>query len=280
MRILVVEDDAPLASYIRKGLEAEHYAVDVALDGEQGALMAHDLDYDLLVLDLNLPKLDGISLLRNLRPSKPEVPVLVLTARPLVEDRVHALDSGADDCINKPFSYSELSARVRALMRRPPLLQALAPSYEGLSVQIEQSEIEFAGRSTTLAAAEMQMLVSLVRAGGATVRRTALEAAAWGVSCAVTPNAMDVALHRMRKTLAAIGAKNLCRGRDFELKQFGIEARVRRKGLECDLVGVSNDIMALYAKDPVAMQVYPKIEELDAWVFLLWDEFQNSRGPG
>jgi len=118
MRILVVEDDAALASYIRKGLESEHYAVDVALEGEQGSLMASDLDYDLLILDLNLPKLDGISLLRNLRPSKPQLPVLVLTARPRVEDRVHALDSGADDCINKPFSYSELSARVRALMRR------------------------------------------------------------------------------------------------------------------------------------------------------------------
>jgi two-component system copper resistance phosphate regulon response regulator CusR len=94
MRILVIEDDAALASYIRKGLQAEHYAVDVALDGEQGSFMATDLDFDLLVLDLNLPKLDGISVLRNLRPNKPQLPVLVLTARPRVEDRIHALDSG------------------------------------------------------------------------------------------------------------------------------------------------------------------------------------------
>src|SRR5471030_2365016 len=111
MRILIIEDDAPLASYIRKGLESEHYAVDVAPDGEQGCLMASDLDYDLLVLDLNLPKLDGIFVLRNLRPNKPQLPVLVLTGRPRVEDRVQALDSGADDCMNKPFSFSELSAR-------------------------------------------------------------------------------------------------------------------------------------------------------------------------
>src|ERR1700687_837747 len=113
MRILIID-----ASYIRKSLESEHYAVDVALDGEQGALMASELDYDLLVLDLNLPKLDGISVLRNVRPGKPQLPVLVLTGRPRVEDRIFALDSGADDCINKPFSYSELSARVRALLRR------------------------------------------------------------------------------------------------------------------------------------------------------------------
>ena len=118
MRILVIEDDSALASYVRKGLESEHYAVDIALDGEQGARMASDLDYDLLLLDLNLPKLDGIAVLRSVRPGRPQLPVLVLTGRQRVEDRVHALDNGADDCINKPFSYSELSARVRALLRR------------------------------------------------------------------------------------------------------------------------------------------------------------------
>jgi len=118
MRILVVEDDAPLASFVRKGLEEEHYAVDVASDGEQGRAMAEDFNYDLMVLDLNLPKMDGLTLLHYIRPSKPNLPVLVLTARSRVEDRVQTLNAGADDCLNKPFSYTELSARVRALMRR------------------------------------------------------------------------------------------------------------------------------------------------------------------
>jgi len=118
MRILVVEDHAPLALFIRKGLESESYAVDVAFDGEQANNMACDLDYDLVLLDLNLPKLDGISVLRNVRPAKPQLPVLVLTAHCGVEDRVLALDSGADDCLNKPLSFTELSARVRALLRR------------------------------------------------------------------------------------------------------------------------------------------------------------------
>jgi two-component system copper resistance phosphate regulon response regulator CusR len=120
MRILVVEDDAPLASFVRKGLEAEHYAVDVAPDGELARLMAVESEYDLLILDLNLPKLDGISVLNAVRPKKPSLPVLVLTARSRVEDRVQSLDTGADDCLIKPFSFTELAARVRALLRRGP----------------------------------------------------------------------------------------------------------------------------------------------------------------
>src|SRR6202167_5925310 len=120
MRILIVEDDAPLATFIRKGLEAEHYAVDVAPDGELARLMAVDNEYDLIILDLNLPKLDGIGVLNAVRPKKPSLPVLVLTARSRVEDRVQSLDTGADDCLIKPFSFTELSARVRALLRRGP----------------------------------------------------------------------------------------------------------------------------------------------------------------
>jgi CheY-like chemotaxis protein len=120
MRILVVEDDAPLASFVRKGLEAEHYAVDVAMDGELARRMATESEYDLLILDLNLPKLDGFGILSAVRPKKPSLPILVLTARSRVEDRVQSLDTGADDVLIKPFSFTELSARVRALLRRGP----------------------------------------------------------------------------------------------------------------------------------------------------------------
>src|SRR5450755_3152062 len=121
MRVLVVEDDAPLASFLRKGLEAEHYTVDIAPDGDEARWMASECDYDLMILDLNLPKMDGIAVLRALRPKKPSLPVLVLTGRSRIEDRVQSLDCGADDCVIKPFSYTELSARVRALLRRRPL---------------------------------------------------------------------------------------------------------------------------------------------------------------
>jgi len=205
-RVALVEDHEGLAEMIAIAFVAQGIGVDIF--GSIAAIRAsiESMPFAALIVDRGLPDGDGLGFVRELRAKGRATPCLVLTARDAVHDRIVGLDSGADDYLAKPFSTGELIARVRALMRRPPLLQALAPSYEGLSVQIEQSEIEFAGRSTTLAAAEMQMLVSLVRAGGATVRRTALEAAAWGVSCAVTPNAMDVALHRMRKKLAAIGA--------------------------------------------------------------------------
>jgi two-component system copper resistance phosphate regulon response regulator CusR len=120
MRILIVEDDAALASFIRKGLEAEHHAVDVAHEGNQGRAMAMEFDYDLVVLDLNLPGVDGLSVLKSLRQRKANLPVMILTARSRVEDRVQCLDSGADDYLVKPFSYLELSARAGVVAAKPP----------------------------------------------------------------------------------------------------------------------------------------------------------------
>src|SRR6202140_846543 len=121
MKILIVEDDAPLSSFIRKGFEAEHHAGDVANDGNGGRSRAMEFDYDLVVLDLNLPLVDGLTVLKNLRQLKASLPVLILTARSRIEDRVQCLDLGADDYLVKPFSYLELSARARALLRRSHL---------------------------------------------------------------------------------------------------------------------------------------------------------------
>jgi two-component system OmpR family response regulator len=121
MRILIAEDDTALASFVRQGLQAEHYTVDVAEDGEQARAMGTEVDYDLVILDLGLPRLDGVNVLRHLRLKRPSLPVLVLTLRTRVEDRVQCLDTGADDYLPKPFSFSELSARIRALLRRSHL---------------------------------------------------------------------------------------------------------------------------------------------------------------
>lgn len=192
MRILVIEDDAALATYIRKGLESEHYAVDVALDGEQGALMASQLDYDLLVLDLNLPKLDGISVLRSVRPDKPQLPVLVLTARPRVEDRVFALDSGADDCLNKPFSYSELSARMRALLRRgrPSVDSVLQVS--DLTLDRVERKVQRAGRKIELTAKEFALLEYLMRNAGRRITRSMIIEHVWNINFDTSTNVVDV----------------------------------------------------------------------------------------
>jgi DNA-binding response OmpR family regulator len=201
MRILVIEDDAALASYIRKGLESEHYAVDVALDGEQGALMASDLDYDLLVLDLNLPKLDGISVLRNVRPLKPQLPVLVLTARPRVEDRIFALDSGADDCINKPFSYSELSARVRALLRRGrPSVESVLQVAD-LKLDRVERKVERAGRTIELTVKEFALLEYLMRNAGRRITRSMIIEHVWNLNFDTSTNVVDVYINYLRKKL-------------------------------------------------------------------------------
>jgi DNA-binding response OmpR family regulator len=192
MRILVIEDDAALASYIRKGLESEHYAVDVALDGEQGALMASELDYDLLVLDLNLPKLDGISVLRNVRPAKPQLPVLVLTARPRIEDRIFALDSGADDCVMKPFSYSELSARVRALMRRSrPSVESVLQVAD-LKLDRVERKVQRAGRRIELTAKEFALLEYLMRNAGRRITRSMIIEHVWNLNFDTSTNVVDV----------------------------------------------------------------------------------------
>src|ERR1700677_1356173 len=118
MRILIAEDDAALAGFVRQGLQGEHYTVEVAEDGEQARAMGSESDYDLVILDLNLPRLDGVSVLRHLRLRRPSMPVLVLTLRARVEDRVQCLDIGADDYLPKPFSFSRLSAPIPPLLRR------------------------------------------------------------------------------------------------------------------------------------------------------------------
>ncbi|MDP3089855.1 MAG: response regulator [Nitrospira sp.] len=118
MRILVVEDDPDVASFIKKGLQEERYAVDVAVDGEEGLRLAQDNPYDLIILDLMLPKLDGLAVCRRLRADRHGTPILLLTARETVEDKVTGLESGADDYFTKPFAFAELLARLRALLRR------------------------------------------------------------------------------------------------------------------------------------------------------------------
>ena len=182
MRILLIEDDAALSAYIRKGLEGERYEVDMALDGEQGARMASQHDYDLMVLDLNLPKLDGIRVLRNVRPDKPQLPVLVLTARPRVEDRVFALDNGADDCLNKPFSYTELSARVRALLRRGrPAVESVLQVAD-LKLDRVERRVQRNGRRIELTTKEFALLEYLMRNAGRRITRSMIIEHVWNLN--------------------------------------------------------------------------------------------------
>ncbi len=199
MRILVVEDDTPLATFVRKGLEAEHYAVDTAADGEQARSMALDSDYDLLVLDLNLPKLDGIEVLRSVRVKKPNLPVLVLTARSRIEDRVQSLDSGADDCLNKPFSFTELSARVRALLRRGPRTVETVLQIADLELDRVERKVKRAGKLIELTAKEFALLEYLLRNAGRRVTRNMIIEHVWNLSFDTSTNIVDVYVNYLRR---------------------------------------------------------------------------------
>src|SRR5271169_434847 len=199
MRILVVEDDSSLASFLRKGLEAEHYAVDVATDGEQARQMALESDYDLLILDLNLPKMDGIAVLHAIRPNKPSLPVLVLTGRSRLEDRVQSLDSGADDCLLKPFSFTELSARVRALLRRHPFTTETLLKIADLELNRVERTVRRAGKRIELTSKEFGLLEYLLRNAGHRITRTMIVEHVWNLSFDTGTNVVDVYINYLRK---------------------------------------------------------------------------------
>src|SRR6516225_4594130 len=150
MRILIAEDDEALGRFVRQGLENEHYTVDLFKDGDQAQSAAAGSEYDLVILDLNLPKLDGVSILRHLRLKKPSLPVLILTQRTRVEDRVECLDTGADDYLAKPFSFSELSARIRALIRRSHVPSESVLAVADLKLDRVQRIVERAGLKVEL----------------------------------------------------------------------------------------------------------------------------------
>jgi DNA-binding response OmpR family regulator len=203
MRALVIEDDLPLSKFIRKHLEGSQYSVEIASDGEQGLQLARDREFSLVVLDLNLPKIDGLSVLKGLRPVRPSVPVLVLTARNKIEDRVAALDSGADDCLVKPFSYSELSARIRALLRRNPENPQPGFQVADLIMHPLEMRVERAGRRIELSAKEYALLEFLMRHKHRPVTRAMIMQEVWDIGFDPGNNIVDVYIRYLRNKIDA-----------------------------------------------------------------------------
>ena len=198
MRILVAEDDAALCNLVKKGLEAERYAVDVAREGYEAQYMAEHRDYDLLLLDLTLPRLDGLKVLESVRAKKPSLPVLVLTGRTAVEDRVKGLNLGADDYLIKPFSYTELSARVRALLRRGSLPAAITLRVADLEMDRVDHQVRRAGKRVDLTAKEFNLLEYLMRNHGHAVSRAMIVEHVWNLSFDSMTNVVDVYINYLR----------------------------------------------------------------------------------
>jgi DNA-binding response OmpR family regulator len=209
MRILIAEDDAALATFVRKGLESEHYAVDISVDGEQASALATEVDYDLVVLDLNLPKADGVTILRRVRTKKTGMPILVLSARNKVEDRVQCLDLGADDYLVKPFSFTELSARIRALLRRSHLPAASVLELEDLRLDRVEHRVERGGQRIELTSKEFALLEYLMRNPGRRITRTMIIEHVWNLSFDTATNVVDVYINyglRILEVLSAVGS--------------------------------------------------------------------------
>ena len=203
MRILVVEDERKVASFIQKGLAEEGHAVDVALDGEDGLTMALDGVHDLVVLDIMLPKRDGLSVLRELRNRRIQTPVLLLTARDAVPDRVAGLDAGADDYLVKPFAFDELLARIRALLRRRGGDRAAVLAAAELTLDPATREVRRAGKKIDLTPKEYALLEYLLRNKGRVLNRALIAQHVWDYHFDSSTNVIDVYINYLRKKVDA-----------------------------------------------------------------------------
>lgn len=201
MHLLLVEDEKKVASFIQRGLEAEHYTVDVVHDGDTGLLRVLDDDYDLVILDVMLPKRNGLEVLHEMRQRKLTVPVLLLTARDTVADKVSGLDRGADDYLTKPFAFEELLARVRALLRRGAPTATSLLTLADLQVDLTSRQVTRAGKRIELTAKEFALLEFFIRHPGRVLSRTLIAQHVWGVDFDTFTNVIDVYVNYLRKKI-------------------------------------------------------------------------------
>jgi DNA-binding response OmpR family regulator len=200
MRVLIIEDEEKVAEFIRKGLQQEGYAVDVVRDGEEGAYQGENFEYDAVILDLMLPKLPGLEVLKKIRARHLNLPVLILTAKGSVEDKVTGLDHGANDYLVKPFAFAELSARIRALLRRG--------AQESTTLRLADLEMNTATRTTTRAGRkidlklkEFSLLEFLLRNARRTVTRTMIIEHVWDIHFDSVSNVVDVHINSLRNKI-------------------------------------------------------------------------------
>lgn len=201
MRVLIVEDDPGVAHFLKKGLREAAYAVDSADNGVDGGHLASTEHYDMIVLDLMLPGKDGFTILRELRSKDIHTPVICLTARDAVDDRIRGLDSGADDYLPKPFSFSELLARIRALLRRGQVTSHNPIIVGDLAVDVIARSVQRAGKRIDLSPNEYALLEYLIRNTGQVLSRTMILEHVWDMNQDPMTNVIDVHINRLRKKI-------------------------------------------------------------------------------
>ncbi len=209
MRILVVENDSALGTFLKRGFEAENYSIDLTAHGEQAQRLAAQVEFDAAILDVNVREPDVLDVLRHLRSLRPHLPILILTARTRPEDRAQMLDLGADDIVLKPFALSELSARVRALLRRGTRLPETILRIEDLELNLVEHKVKRAGRVLDLTPKEFSLLEYLMRNAGKRVTRAEIIEHVWNLSFDTMTNVVDVYINYLRKKVDAFAEHKL-----------------------------------------------------------------------
>jgi DNA-binding response OmpR family regulator len=221
MRILIIDDDRRLCTIIRRGFLEEAYAVDVAYDGEEGEYLAEVNPYDIIILDIMMPVKDGIEVCQELRARKINTPILMLTAKDTVEDRVRGLDTGADDYLVKPFAFSELLARVRALLRREGMSKSPELRVGDLTLNTLTRQVWRGQQLVELTTKEYIILEYFMRHPNVVVTRTMIEEHAWDYDFDSLSNLVDVYIRRLRRKIDIEGEASLIqtvRGAGYRLK--------------------------------------------------------------
>lgn len=201
MRILIVEDDRKIANAIKRGLSQESYAVDVSYDGQDGLGQALTIDYDLIILDRMLPEVDGIQICKTIRDKKITTPILILTAKDKVKDRVEGLEAGADDYLVKPFAFEELLARVRALIRRPQKIDDNVLKVADLELDTLNFEVKRADKKIKLSSKEFALLEYLMRNAGRILTKNNIITHVWDYDADILPNTVEVYIGYLRNKI-------------------------------------------------------------------------------
>ncbi|MBF0330380.1 MAG: response regulator transcription factor [Candidatus Omnitrophica bacterium] len=221
MRILIIEDEEKISEFLQEGLREEGFAVDLAPDGEEGHFMATTSDYDLIVLDLMIPKIDGLTLCRKLRSDKITTPIIMLTAKTGVKNKVSGLDAGADDYLTKPFAFEELLARIRAQLRKKDGLTDNKLVVDDLSLDLQTHEIKRAGKTLVFTTREIALLEYLMRNAGRVLSRSMIIEHVWDINYKTDTNVIDVFINHLRKKIDQDHPRKLIHtlhGRGYMLK--------------------------------------------------------------
>jgi two-component system copper resistance phosphate regulon response regulator CusR len=201
MRILIIEDEVKTAAYLADGLRGCSYLVNIAYDGEEGLFLASEHNYDLIILDVMLPKMDGWRVIKEIRHVRPDVRILFLTARDAIHDRVKGFELGADDYLIKPFSFSELLGRVKALLRRTAGEKSEKITINDLEIQLIKHKVKRGSQFIDLTAQEFKLLVFLAENAGSVLSRTLIAESVWDINFYTETNIIDVAIRRLRQKI-------------------------------------------------------------------------------